>query len=321
MPQWLGLLWLLLFFFVIGWAVSALLTPPAVERLAGISEPRKARRRLWMIALTPLFFPAVAVAALLFQALAKQLGWMLDHCHLHGSGHPHFCFAHLPELTWSLFHPLFAGTALGLLVVPVGFRLWRENQQQRRVGALEQMASRRGALRVFEGEEATAFAAGLRHPRIFLSRKLLSDLSPRERRIVLTHEVAHIRHRDMLGQLLFDCLLVLQRPASAAALRGRWEQIQEQMADDRAVARFGALDVAATLVKLARQARERAPVATAVLGDQPAARIKRILNPPTDDSRGPIFEVAYAMAAMALAALTQTSHHSLETLLGYLPGA
>lgn len=321
MPQWLDLVWLLLLLFVLGWGVGVVSVPFALRGLESADPVRRVRRRLWLIAALPLAVPTVTVTGLVLLAAAKQLGWLPDHCPVHGSsGHPHFCFVHLPELAWTPVHQLFALASVAAVIVLPARPLWRAWIQRGHVRRLNQMASPRGALRILDTSDCQAFAAGVRRPRIFLSRGLLAGLSARERRIVLAHEVAHIRHRDLAGQLLFACLLRFHRPACARSLHRLWCWNQEARADDRAAARFGALEVASTLVKLARQPGMAAPAGLSVLGDHPAARVERLLHPPRPASGMAGFEWACALAAAGLIALMIVAHHSLETLLGFLPG-
>jgi hypothetical protein len=321
MPQWLDLVWLMLLLFVLGWGAGAALAPFALRGLEPAGPPRRVRRRLGLIAALPLALPVAAVTGLVLLALGKQLGWLPDHCPIHGSsGHPHFCFAHLPDLAWTHMHRLFALASVAAVVVLPARPLGRAWMQQRHVRQLNQMASRKGALRILDTGERQAFAAGLRRPRVFLSRGLLAGLSARERRIVMAHEVAHIRHRDLAAQLVFECLLGFHRPACARVLRQVWRQNREARADDRAAERFGALEVASTLLRLARQPDTPAPAGLSALGDDPAARIERLLQPPRPVSGVAGFEWGYAVAATGLITLTITAHHSLETLLGHVPG-
>jgi len=307
--------------FAAGWGLGVVLTPPALRGLNRNHPPRNLRRRLWLVASLPLALPAVTVSGLLLLAAAKQLGWLPDHCPLHGSaGHPHFCFVHLPELAWRYGHGLFALAVLTAAMVLPGWPLARARVQQHRVRQLDFMAARKGPLRILDTDAAQAFAAGLRRPRVFLSRGLLTGLSARERRIVLAHEVAHIRHGDLTSQLVYECLLRFHRPGCARTLRWLWQRNMEERADDRAAARFGALDVASTLVKLARQPGPPAPAGTSALGDDPAARIERLLQPGAARAAGAGFELGYGLAAAGVITIMVSAHHSLETLLGYLPG-
>lgn len=318
---WLDLVWLLLLLFVLGGGIGALCAPFASRVLEWGAPARHARRRLWLVAALPLVLPAAAITGLVLLAAAKQLGWLPDHCPLHGSaGHPHFCFVHPPELALSHAHQLFALAVMAAAVLLPAGPLVRARLQQHRVRRLNRMAARKGALRILDVDDAQAFAAGLYRPRVFLSRGLLKRLSARERRIVLAHEVAHIRHRDLGGQLWFECLLRFHQPGCARTLRRHWRRNQEQAADDRAAARFGALEVAATLVKLARQPAAPASAGISALGDDPAARIERLLQPGAARAAGAGFELGYGLAAAGVITIMVSAHHSLETLLGYLPG-
>jgi Zn-dependent protease with chaperone function len=110
----------------------------------------------------------------------------------------------------------------------------------------------------------TLTVVGLRESKVLVSEKAIAALSPEELGTALRHETAHIRSRDNLKKLVF-------RFASFPGMRDleySWSLAAEMAADDEAVSSFrDALDLAAALIKLSRQAPAQpcAELATALL--------------------------------------------------------
>ncbi|MDT8409241.1 MAG: M56 family metallopeptidase [Wenzhouxiangellaceae bacterium] len=318
MTPWLDLLWLLLLLAAAAWAltVSAL---PAITRLAFSSSlaPAARYRRALLAAGLPWLVPGVVIASVCLLAAAKPLGWIADHCVYHGPGHPHLCFEHLPAIGLNHLHAaaasLFLTGIAGLLVRLIG----REYRAARQVNALRALASGRRRLRIVEQHQPVAFAAGFSNPFVLLSRGLLAQLTALERRIVLAHEVAHLRHRDMPRNLAFEILLLLHTPASARTLRGIWKQALEEKADDRVAARYGDENVAATLLKAVRICRIENSATMSVVGADPLRRVRRLLSG-ADEKPGALwhFELPFVGFILSIAMLVGAAHHPLETLLG-----
>jgi len=156
---------------------------------------------------------------------------------------------------------------------------------------------------------------------VVLSRGLLNELSPRERRIVLAHEAAHLRHGDVRRNVLFELLLKLHFPVARRRLRQAWLSALEERADDAVARRFGAEPVVETLLHVARLKLHQPVSGFSVAGANLADRVGRLL----DGERGttvdaPVFETACAFVLTALFASAIVGHHALETLLGFLTG-
>lgn len=106
-------------------------------------------------------------------------------------------------------------------------------------------------VRVVDVGEPLAVTAGLWRPYVVISSGLLSQLSTRQVRAVLTHEHAHARRRDplrlLLGRVLAAHLWFL--PLSVD-LRGRAQQNYELAADRAAARRHGRVAVASALLQV-----------------------------------------------------------------------
>jgi Zn-dependent protease with chaperone function len=114
--------------------------------------------------------------------------------------------------------------------------------------------------------EAFALPAG-RHSegRIIVSSSLLRLLDAAERRVLLTHEAAHLRHRHYRHRLLAD-LIAATNPL-LVGLPGAIHHLTERWADEEAAAVAGRRVAARTLARVAvagRSADRRSPFGGAV---------------------------------------------------------
>ena len=130
--------------------------------------------------------------------------------------------------------------------------------------------------------EVVPLAAGIRKPVVLLPASA-SDWSRERLRVVLLHEMAHIRRRDSLTQALAEltrCLYWFHPLVWLAVHRLR---IEREHACDDLVLRFGtsASDYASHLLGLARSLKpaELSPAAVSMAGAHLETRIRAILDP------------------------------------------
>lgn len=324
MGNWLDFLWLLFVVALGAWAAGMLVTRLATPWL--LNRPAHwARRetRCLVLASAPLLVMLWTVLSVLLLATGKQVGWIADHCLYHeGVAHLHLCLEHVPALHLGALHGL---VALGVLTVPVsgGLRLLHREQglasrlsTLRRVG--HRMVQRVPALRPM------ACAGGIRKPVIVLSQSLLDGLAPRQRRVVLAHEAAHLRHGDPGRNLVLELLLLFHVPGSAQAIRACWSQALEERADEVTARRFGRHEVARTLLDVYRLGAAAPRGSWSVTGTSLQLRIERLLaareaagvTMQRDEFTGWLYGAVLAV----LPVLLITFHHSLETTLSLLPG-
>ena len=218
MTDALGLLWVALMFALAGWMLAQLLVPLLLQIQGQTRDPQKLRRHLGLLALLPWLLPASTTVGMLVLAWSKQMGWIHDHCNDHPQHHPHFCLEHLPELMLDHGHSLFAVALLLIMGVPFVRLFGHFRAVARRLAPIRQLSHGRGLLLWVDDERTLGFAAGIRRPRIFLSRGMDRLLDKREQRIVLAHEVAHIRHHDLLHSAVLAFLLCLDGAPPASVL-------------------------------------------------------------------------------------------------------
>ena len=311
--SYLALCWILLVVAAATWVLSNILLVVFSPRLRHrFSEG--SRKHLWVMALLPWAMPLLAVFTLLLLALAKSQGWIYHHCETHLAHHPHFCLEHLPNfarhLSSSLSGMFIVVCAVGLLAV----RAMPLLQLQAKSRIFQRLVPGKYLRNTLSDERPLAFTLGGRKPSIFISKGLRNLLTPKEMRIVVSHEVAHIRHKDVSKNLLFELLLSFH--VLPHLLRSSWYLTSELRADRCVAQRFGRLDVADLLLKLGRAAT-KAPFPTAINGGQLSERINALIND-NHSCRTPLsFNVIY-LFLLAFPITLAFSHHGLETLWGWL---
>ncbi|MCW8193646.1 M56 family metallopeptidase [Proteobacteria bacterium 005FR1] len=315
----LSFAWLLLLMAAAGWVLATVLLPSLIPlSLSAQLGPTERRRRLWLLAALPWVLPLTLVIFALVLAVAQRFGLLHDHCPYHGPGHPHLCLAHLPQLLLS--YSEIAVVALASAVFT--FRFFRLAAEQLRqadqIAVLAALSRRmRRLVLVVEDMRVVAFAAGVRKPAMYLSRGLLDQLGRREKRIVVAHEAAHLRHGDLPKSLAIEFLLLLHLPWAAARLRRQWRSAIEEHADDAVTQRFGPTDVAGTLLTISRLASMNARIGLSVAGANPAQRIQRLLTAPVNKNSAS-FRWLYLIALGSAGSAVILGHHQVETLLGWI---
>jgi beta-lactamase regulating signal transducer with metallopeptidase domain len=94
---------------------------------------------------------------------------------------------------------------------------------------------------------------GIRRPRVMVSAMARSVLSSDELQVAIRHELAHMRSRDNLKKALISATPF----PGMSGIESAWREASELAADDAAVAnRQNALDLAAALIKLSRNAKQ-----------------------------------------------------------------
>ena len=320
MSSVLGLLWLFLLLAVAAWLVAALVSTRLSRRVLAINlAPQERARRSFVLASLPGLASVVMAGGVAALALGKSRGWVEDHCEGHGPGHPHLCFEHLPAIDLGAAEALAVTALLVALLVMIGRFLWREGLATAQMNTVLRLVQGRGPCSRVDDDGVFAIATGVLSPRVLLSRGLLENVGPRERRIVLAHEVAHLRRGDLAKNWLFEVLLLLHFPPTARRLRAEWRQALEEWADDTVAQRFGREAVAATLVKVARCQQARRLPGLAASGADTLRRIERLLHPAEEGRTMPVVGLCLA-GVFAVSMLLMGSHHFLETLLGLVTG-
>lgn len=129
---------------------------------------------------------------------------------------------------------------------------------------------------------------GVIRPRLFIASNVLDALSSEELKAAVAHEVGHLTARDNLKRwLIRACRDVLVIVPTGRALDRSWREATEAAADEYAAraGAFSALDLASSLVKIARMAPAGAtptmPAGAFLIGDDyiagsVEARVRRL---------------------------------------------
>lgn len=201
--------------------------------------------------------PAVSGAA--YAALTLTTPWLAQP----GARFASVCEGHVDELWHAcLWHPTatdgngLLATALLLLAsaaVVAGLRIligaWRSRQA---IDTLLRLAEPRDGALVIDCDRPLAMTCGFRG-HVLLSRCLIERLQPRQLRIVLAHERAHVAHRDVLRHSIARVLSLVQLPGTGRRLLAGLILASEQRCDRIAADVDGsALTVAETIVAVER---------------------------------------------------------------------
>lgn len=318
------LLWLLLLIGFSAWLFSTILTVPLTLLLNHHREaPDIRRQQVLLVAALPWLGPLIGIVVALLPALLTLGSYLVDHCDVHGSHHPHLCFLHLPAIE---IHIAQAVVLIMLFSVATMLCLrycWREGMLYRRLHTVLQLAKTNTLVTVINSAFPTAFTAGVLKPRIIMDQCLRDALTLKERHAVIQHELAHIRTHDPMYNLLFEGLLLLHWPWVAHRLRKQWRQALEEQADAYVVQKSGnALALSEALLKSAKLRSQLTPSIPLSLlsmqGGDMAERIQRLLNPAPYKQSHINWNAAALVVVGILLLLSPTLHHGLETFLGYL---
>lgn len=321
--DWVNLLWPLALVALIAWVFGV----AAVSLYLGSGwhsdhAPPIRERRLMLLAGLPWIWALLLLLTVnsvsLFDALYRQ-----DvHCLSHSHGHLHAC---------SSSDYVLASGAVELIVV-AGLLLWvafnwariavRERGLHKSVATLSRLSPGNRKLRILDDVTPLALAVGVGDSFVLLSRGLLAQLTFRQRRVVLAHEVAHLRRGDTLRNVIFEVMLAIHPFWQARTLRHHWRQALEESADDRSVEQFGREAVAETLIQVARVSRTNRSGMFAMSGAGTIQRIQRLLAPSA--AGRPIFPWLETLCLSSLVAVVLVGiyyHHGMETLAHWLIGA
>lgn len=311
-----------LFGIVIGWLASQILGLVALK--AGLSSslsPRVRQRRVWLIGLSAIAFPAALVLSFLLLNWIPGDHWFASHCGPHSHHHIHTCNGDLPGSDFAA--PLSLALLTGLLALLVGpvRQAFRNGQRQKHLQSLLELSKGRGCLRRLNDQRPIAFAVGGASPAIVMSRGLLSGLTRRQQRIVVAHERAHLRHGDPWRSQLLAVVLSLFLPFVSKRLKAVWDHALEEAADDAVTQQFDRLEVAETLVHVLRLQLSPVEGTHAIGAGDTYSRIQRLIHgSPEPAFSVRIFEPLYAAFVLGALIVVLNQHHALETALGRLSG-
>jgi Zn-dependent protease with chaperone function len=181
-----------------------------------------------------------------------------------------------------------------------------------------------GDLVLVHDETPTAYSVAGLPGRIVVSTSMLSALLPAERRVLLAHEAAHLRHRHHLYlhlALLAASANPLLRPCADAVARAI-----ERWADEDAADEVGDRPLAARALARAALARAAHPAvrhALSAADDRVAERVQLLLASPPIQRRLPIALIMMAalVSWCAAGSITLWAHDLLQLAEQAYPGS
>jgi Zn-dependent protease with chaperone function len=242
------------------------------------------------------------------------------HCASHTNGMAHLCWfdpvVHLSDTLWQGGGILLA--MIMLFNIYKGGRLlakhWRFQTTLQLIGQPDRKAN------VFHvaSEHLFVFSCGLFMPCAFISTRLMEQLSTKQLDVVLTHEQAHCRRRDILRRLFLSLGALFHLPVLRRHLLADLTLSQEQICDEAAAQKIGdRLFVAETIVNLARQLNTQIPEqeigVIAFNGSHIDARVQQLLEPPKPVSRywGFYITLFFIILFSGMLTITMPMHHLL----------
>lgn len=162
------------------------------------------------------------------------------------------------------------------------------------------------SVRVVDDERALAYVEAGPHGSIVVSTAMLGALRPLERRAMLAHETAHVRHRH-------DRFLAVGRLTAGVPLLSRaGHQLHfalERWADEEAVRSVGDRSVVAHAVARASlTAAGHTPAELGMAAGDVVGRVEALLADPNAGARSHRTGLVVAFASAGAAALTQLHH-------------
>lgn len=305
---------------MLGWLLSQIMGLVTAEWLTPTRlTPGIRQQRILIVALSAVLLPVIMLTVLLAANLLPSQEWMARHCGTHSHDHIHACLSTADSKSLPVWHGAAALLAIVIAITSLIRTAAAEWRLQRRLKVLFRLSKGQGRLRRLHDSRAIALAVGGSEPAVLLSSGLLNNLNAQQRRIVLAHESAHLRHGDPGRNRLAVLLLALFIPALAKRLRAIWENAMEQAADDAVTRRFDRFDVAETLLRVLSLQRFDVKGALSVSSGNTSTRIRRLITPyETHPPMRRMFEWACLVTLPALMVAVMIQHHAIETLLSWL---
>ncbi|WP_372871878.1 M56 family metallopeptidase [Shewanella sp.] len=166
-----------------------------------------------------------------------------------------------------------------------------------------------------------AFTAGLLSPRIYLTTALCQLVSEQELDIIVRHEQAHVAAYDPLLRVVFAFFAGFFPTSTKHKLIGQFTLLTEQVADHAVTDVYDSLDIAQTLINVARMQRpvtdsEDRLHASYFGNDHTTIRVKLLINPVFISSRltTGLSLALFGTVLLLTASSVDSFHHIIETL-------
>ncbi|MGP1831790.1 M56 family metallopeptidase [Shewanella frigidimarina] len=165
-----------------------------------------------------------------------------------------------------------------------------------------------------------AFTIGLLKPRVYLTTGLLQQLEPSALDIIIQHELAHVRARDPLFKSIYSFFCLLYPKPIRRILQQHFTLLTEQQADSVVTGYHDNLDVAQTLISVAKKQRQfpqncEGSLVSHFSHDQITLRVQKLLSPQSQISELTLVftGLCFLTAMLFTVLLVDGLHHLIET--------
>ncbi len=166
-----------------------------------------------------------------------------------------------------------------------------------------------------------AFTIGFLSPKIYISTGLQKQVSEQELAIILKHEAAHVVARDPLFKVVFSVFAGFFPSNIKRQLLEKYTLLTEQLADSKVASEYDNLDVAQTLINVARMQRSisnhHIGASISYFGfDQTNTRVQSLISPMISTPRILLLTATLLIIVMPLftASTVDSLHHFIETI-------
>jgi len=309
----------LLFFSGLAALLSALVYPKIRNNLTRLPcQIRSNILTLWL--LSPAFIGFLLAFFGLLPSWMDSHEIVTEHCSSHANGIAHLCWfdpiVHLSGALWISGISVLASVMLfnAYKGIHLLIKYWHFQTTLRLIG---QPDRQRGVFRI-ASDHLFVFSSGLFVPYPFISSRLMAQLSAKQLDVVLAHEQAHCRRRDVLRRLFLSLAALFHFPATRQHLLSDLELAHEQICDVAAVQKVGdRFFVAETIVDIARKLNTPLPEQNigviAFNGSHIDIRIRQLLEQPQPVNRYAMFfsSLLFIVFFSGVLALAMPLHHLL----------
>ncbi len=306
--------------FVIGIASVAVISRFVLFRLNQVSFNSQ-KFIMWSLVSAPWWIALSCIGYFMPYSIgldkAFNISWFEDFAHWH----------HIDIFSFSSWHALTLLLALIYLAWRVAKTIFARTKQSIALSSLLSFTDAQDA-KTTNGNQyflmpvkvPVAFTTGFISPKIYVSTGLQSQVSDEQLNIIVNHELAHVAARDPLFKVLFTALASFYPSRIKQTLIEQYVLMTEKIADNEVTKEYDHLDVAQTLIDVARLQKalptdyDQAPVS--YFGhDHTSLRVERLLNPINKPSLTTIFITLALLVTMPIfaASTVDSFHHFIET--------
>ncbi|MFC0116457.1 M56 family metallopeptidase [Pseudoalteromonas xiamenensis] len=277
---------------------------------------------LWSIVSSPWWVAGVCVS--LFwpgERAALSLTWLSEFAHWH----------HIDIFSYSSWHSI-ALLVAGLFLSWTVFKaVYVRHKQVQVMSDLLQLSnvtaaktSNNHAYFLLPLSTPAAFTSGFVEPKVYLTSGLTEKITEQELDIVVQHELAHVEAKDPLFKVVYSVFASFYPVIVKFALIKQYILVTEQMADNAVTETYDHLDVAQTLINVARMQRSVSlgcdGLQTSYFGnDQTSIRVERLVYPLNASSKVVLILTILLFASIPVltASTVDSIHHIIETFFSH----